>query len=326
MLRHALRWSVAFAAVVGSVSVPVALAAGTDTGKSIAHYIMGVSYEFQDEVDAAVLEYQKAVAVDPLSFPAHMRLGLLNSQRGLGREAVQAFAAAVQIEPNDLQARYLLALAYSSIKDFDRAAQQYETILKTFTTIEPQNIDFYIFLGELYYAQGKIDLGIAQFEKVLVIQPKNADALLQVGAYYLDHKKRPEGFSLLHRCVDAQPDQADCLNAMGYAYAEDGAHLDEAREMVVKALAIDPDNAAFLDSLGWVYFKQKKFTEARDLLQKAVLKEEDPVIYAHIGDAYEKLGQMDKALEAWKKALSLDETMAELKAKISRAQRSLKKK
>ena len=325
MLRHVLRWSVAFAAVIGFVSVPAGMVRA-DTARSIAHYIMGVSYEFQEEADAALLEYQKAVALDPTSFAVQMRLGILSSQLGQSSLAIKAFSAATQIAPGDMQAHYLLALVYSSVKDFDRAAQQYETILKTFTTIEPQNIEFYIYLGDLYYSQGKIDLGVAQFQKVLVIQPKNTEALLQVGAFFLDHNKRSEGIDLLKRCVEADPAHGDCLNALGYAYAEDNVHLDEAKAMITKALAAEPDNAAFLDSLGWVYLKQGRLWDALDLLQKAVAKEEDPAIYDHMGDVYEKLGQMDKALQVWQKAIALDESMSALKVKIARAESVLKKK
>jgi tetratricopeptide (TPR) repeat protein len=319
MLRHALRWSAALAVVVGSVSVPVSIVRA-DTAKSIAHYIMGVSYEFNDALDAALMEYQKAVAADPSSFPSQMRLGVVSSQLGHSAQAIKAFSAAIQIDPHDMQARYLLALVYSSVNDFDGAAWQYETILKNFTTLEPQNIEFYGYLAELYYSQGKIDMGVIE------LAPKNTQALLQVGAFYIDNGKRPEGIELLKRCVAADSAQADCLNALGYAYAEDNVHLDEAKELLTRALAAEPDNAAYLDSLGWVYYKQGKWADALDLLQKAAAKEKDPAIYDHIGDVYEKLSQMDKALEMWQKAVSIDANMSAVKAKVVRAQGILKKK
>ncbi len=325
MLRRVLCLSVALAAVIGSVSVPVDTARA-DTAQSIAHYIMGLSYEFQEESEAALLEYQKAVLLDPACFAAQMRLGVTSSERGKPLVAIKAFSAAISLDPSDMQAHYLLAIVYSSVKDFDRAAQQYEIILKNFTTIEPQNIEFYAYLGELYFSQGKIEEGVTQFEKILSIQPNHVQALLQVGVFYLDNKRRPEGVELLKRCVDTDPAAGDCLNALGYAYAEDGVHLSEARDMVTRALAIEPDNAAFLDSLGWVSCKQGRLGDALELLQKAAAKEEDPAIYDHMGDVYEKLGKMDQALQMWQKAFSLDAEMAGLKVKISRAQAALKKK
>jgi tetratricopeptide (TPR) repeat protein len=325
MLRHVLRWSAALAVVVGFVSVPAGVVRA-DMAKSIAHYIMGVSYEFDDDVEGAFAEYQKAALQAPSSFPIQMRLGIVSSRLGYSAAAIKAFSAATQIAPDDMQVRYLLALVYSSIKDFDRSAQQYEIILKNFTELEPKNIEFYAYLAELYYSQGKVDLGLAQFKKVIEIDPKNADALLQVGAFYVDNARRPEGIELLKRCIAVDPAQGDCLNALGYAYAEDNVHLDEAKEMLVKALSIDPDNAAYLDSLGWIYYKQGKFSEALDALQKAAVKEEDPAIYDHIGDVYEKLSQMDKALEMWQKAVSLDASLGVVKAKVARAKSVLRKK
>ena len=325
MLRHVLRWSAALAVVVGVVSVPTGVVRA-DTAKSIAHYIVGVSHEFEDDPNAAFAEYQKAAALAPSSYPIQMRLGIISAQLGHIPEAVKAFSTAIRLEPADLQARYLLALVYSSVKDYDHAAEQYETILKTFTMREPQNVEFYAYLGELYYSQGKIDLGVAQFKKVIELAPKNTEALLQVGAFYVDNARRSEGIELLKRCIAADPAQADCLNALGYAYAEDGVHLDEAKEMLTRALSAEPDNAAYLDSLGWVYYKQGKWTDALGLLQKAAAKEQDPAIYDHIGDVYEKLSQMDKALEMWQKAVSLDASMGVVKAKVVRAKGLLKKK
>jgi tetratricopeptide (TPR) repeat protein len=287
---------------------------------------MGVSHEFEDSTEGAFAEYQKAAAQEPSSFPIQMRLGIISARLGYSAEAIKAFSAAIKLQPDDLQAHYLLALVYSSIKDFDRAAQQYEIILKTFTALEPQNVEFYGYLGELYYSQGKVDLGLEQFKKMIELEPKNTGALLQVGAFYVDNEKRPEGIELLKRCVAADPAQADCLNALGYAYAQDNVYLDEAKEMLIKALSIEPDNAAYLDSLGWIYYKQEKWAQSLELLQKAAAKEEDPAIYDHMGDVYEKLSQMDKAFEMWQKALSLDEGMSAVKAKITRARGILKKK
>ena len=325
MSRRALCWSVALASVIGFVSVPAGIVRA-DPAQSLAHYIMGVSYEFEDDANAAVLEYQKAIRFDPSAFEVQMRLGIISSQLGHSADAIKAFKAAAEIDPTDMQSRYLLALVYSSIKDFDHAAQQYETILKTFKKLEPQNIEFYIYLGDLYYSQGKIDLGVSEFEKVLELQPKNTEALLQVGSFYLDHKKRPAGVDLLKRCVDTDPAHGDCLNALGYSYAEDNIHLEDAQQLINRALAVEPDNPAYLDSLGWVYYQQGKFPDALELFRKATAKQEDPAIYDHMGDAYEKLGQIDKACEVWQKVVVMDATMDSVKAKVARIQKLLKKK
>ncbi len=71
-----------------------------------------------------------------------------------------------------------------------------------------------------------------------------------------------------------------------------GVRLAEATEIVKRALAEDPQNGAYLDSLGWVYFKQDKLAEAEDALREAVTREKhDPTIFDHLGDVYFKRGQ-----------------------------------
>jgi len=88
--------------------------------------------------------------------------------------------------------------------------------------------------------------------------------------------------------------------------------------MVKKALALDPDNGAYLDSLGWVKFRKGRFDEALDDLLHAAqtLKKEDPVVFEHIGDTYAKLGRVPQALEFWQKALTLSPENKSLAEKI----------
>jgi tetratricopeptide (TPR) repeat protein len=324
MFKDALRCSAVLVVALGFVSV--AGPSRADSPEGVAHYIMGSSLEYQGQLDSAVLEYRKAAIADPSSFPVQMRLGLVSSQTGDGRLAVEAFNAALRLRPDDLEARYLLAVVYSSLKDFDNAARQYEIILQKFTALEPKNVDFYIYLGQLYLTQGKADKAMAQFEKALVIQPKNTLLLLYVGSSYLDNGRHDDGVKLLQRCIEADPVNGDCLNALGYGYAESGKNLDEAVLLLKRALEVEPENVAYLDSLGWAYFRQGKTVEALTWLQKALDKEKDPEIFDHVGDVYQKMGQPDKALEAWRAALKLDDAMVGVRAKITAAESSVKAK
>jgi tetratricopeptide (TPR) repeat protein len=93
-------------------------------------------------------------------------------------------------------------------------------------------------------------------------------------------------------------------------YAEMNINLDESIELIQKALVISPSNGAYLDSLGWAYYKKgnlkqalKKLLQAEKRLDKD--KSPDPIVYDHIGDAYNKIGDSDKAMEYWKKSVNL---------------------
>jgi len=85
-------------------------------------------------------------------------------------------------------------------------------------------------------------------------------------------------------------------------------NLDEARDLIRKALKVDPDNSAYLDSMGWVLYKQHRPGEALGYILKAIQlsKPEDAILYDHLGDVYQAMGEAGKAREAWQKSLSLE--------------------
>ncbi len=101
-------------------------------------------------------------------------------------------------------------------------------------------------------------------------------------------------------------------------WADLNIHLDEAKEMIQRALQIEPNNGSYLDSLGWVEFRQGEFDQAlADLLRAAKnLDREDPIVFEHIGDTYLKLHRVPEALESWQKAFALDPKNKKLAEKI----------
>lgn len=109
----------------------------------------------------------------------------------------------------------------------------------------------------------------------------------------------------------------DSCNALAYMWAERGEKLSEAKTLIDIALSREANNAYFLDTLGWIYYKQKKYKEAVEELEKAVIIHPDTVVLDHLGDAYFKLEKQDKAIKCWKEAIELAKGKdAELKTKI----------
>jgi len=114
--------------------------------------------------------------------------------------------------------------------------------------------------------------------------------------------------------LDVNPGNAAVLNYYGYMLANRGLRLEEATSLIQQAVQQEPNNGAFLDSLGWAYYKQNKLTEAEQYCQMAVDREgHDPTILSHLGDVYLKLGRNDRAAELferslaeWQKALPAD--------------------
>src|SRR5260370_8182985 len=83
-----------------------------------------------------------------------------------------------------------------------------------------------------------------------------------------------------------------------------GQRLDEAESLVQRALNEEPFNGGYLDSLGWIYYKQNKLTDAEAMLRKALEREgHDATIHSHLGDVYSKLGRTEQAAAEWEKSL-----------------------
>jgi tetratricopeptide (TPR) repeat protein len=123
-----------------------------------------------------------------------------------------------------------------------------------------------------------------------------------------------------NRALELSPEQPSVLNYLGYALADMGRNLDQARDMIQRAAARRPNDGAITDSLGWVLFRQGKTAEATPLLERAVgLEPEDPTITAHLGDVYWASGRKIEAQYQWRRALTLNpsaEDAAKLEAKI----------
>ena len=135
----------------------------------------------------------------------------------------------------------------------------------------------------------------------------------------------PEAERWLEEVLDEFPDDPGALNDLGYLWADQGKHLHRALEMIRKAVAAEPDNAAYLDSLGWVLYRLGKLEEALRYLERSVEllgEEPDGVVLDHLGDVYQALGRRQDAVRMWKQALKALDPKTEQK-KIDQVRRKL---
>ncbi len=126
-----------------------------------------------------------------------------------------------------------------------------------------------------------------------------------LGAIYNDEKNYDEAEQMFRKSLEIKPHDPEVLNDYGYMLVDRGIRLDEAISMIHSAVNEDPTNGAYLDSLGWAYFKQGNLPEAQQYLQQAISHDStDPTILGHLGDVYAKMGQPDRAEQTWLKALA----------------------
>ena len=114
----------------------------------------------------------------------------------------------------------------------------------------------------------------------------------------------PQAEERLQQVLDEFPDDVAALNDLGYIWADQNVRLQRAYRMIRQAVEEDPDNAAYRDSLGWVLYRLGRPEEALVELEKATADgEPDPVILDHLGDVYHATNQLEKATEAWQRAV-----------------------
>jgi tetratricopeptide (TPR) repeat protein len=119
--------------------------------------------------------------------------------------------------------------------------------------------------------------------------------------------RNAEAEQIFSECIAVYPDHNESLNYLAYMWAERGANLEQAAEYATRALRIQPENPAYIDTLGWIYYRQRKFKEARALLEAAfLLMADDPTIAEHLGDVFMALNRPEDAVTQWTRSFVLD--------------------
>ncbi len=126
---------------------------------------------------------------------------------------------------------------------------------------------------------------------------------------YEREKQWDKAVTDFQRVLEIEPDNADALNYLGYTWVDRNENLTEAFDMIEKAVELEPESGAIIDSLGWAHYKLGRYSEARKNLEKAVeLTPDSATIVDHLGDVYWKLGRFREAGFQWKRALEYDPT------------------
>ena len=163
-----------------------------------------------------------------------------------------------------------LAQTYIGLKRFTDASEQIDKA--DALASKPDEKLYVLFLrGEFYDRQKMYDQAEAQFRKAIVLDPQNAAV----------------------------------LNYLGYMLADQGQKLPEALKLIRQAVDLEPQNGAYLDSLGWVYFKLGQYSEAEEYLRKANERmNSDPTVHDHLGEVYEKTGNLKMAVAQWERSMT----------------------
>lgn len=284
--------------------------------RGLSHYILGVYSEDLGDLDRAVQEYTQALADDPQSALLQLSLASVYIRKNDLAPAARHLQAAVKLDPEDVQSRAVLVLVYAAQDKPLLAAQEYALALKNAVKLDPQNIEIYKSLGIVYLQQKKFKEAEGIFKLIVGMAPKDPQARLYLGNIYFELKDFASVEKELNTALKLNPNYHEALNFLGYFYLEQDRNIEAAGRLIKKALTFEPQNGAYLDSLGWYYFKKNKYQKALKYLEEAAALLSDPTIYDHLGETYLKLGNFDSAKLNWEKSLKLDSTQSSIKEKL----------
>ena len=286
--------------------------------KALAHYIMALCLDINGQADQAVGEYQQSIEYNALEPAPRLKLGAYFLHLNKLSESIKQLKMGIELAPDNAEAHYLLALAYSSGHQNGLAAAEYEKILKSAAQADPADTEAYMYLGQLYYSQKRYPEAIEQFLKVVRLDPANLSALDLLGSVYADSGLDSAAIGLFRQVLKVSPEDAQALNSLGYIYAQEGGHLNEAIRMIRRAIDIEPSNGAYYDSLGWALYKKGDYKESLLTLKKAGAFIEDEILYDHLGDVFNALKDYVEAVANWRKSLEMDPEQMQVKQKLEK--------
>jgi len=253
-------------------------------------YERGRFYETIRMYDVAMGLYSLAAKFSTKWPEPYIRLASIHMKTDVSK-AVNILNGALKAMPGEIDILSTLALIYTVDKQYGKAIDFFQ---RTEHAFESSGVDsqktklspvFYTTYGSTCERSGKFEKAEEIFEK----------------------------------CIKFYPDSDNALNYLAYMWAERGEKLDKGLEYVNRALELMPENGAYLDTLGWIYFKQKKFDLALEQLRRASeTLQNDPTVTEHLGDIYFALNEKKQAILCWKKSFLMDDTNKPLAEKLKK--------
>lgn len=280
------------------------------------HTVMGYLHLQQERYEDAYAEFLRVQTTSPEAEWSDNTFFLFNflisSQKsGHLDEAAKTLSSAYKNNPAVL-AQYIQSLLTAQITV---STQSIIELLTAFRALNPESAEALYYLMALQTEQKEYIKAIETARQFELLAQKSGQTNLLNGQFYYQQAalyERTGQFEsaekLFYKVIELGGEVAAAAqNYIAYMWAERGEKLTEGMALIQKAIATNPGNGAFLDTLGWIYYMQGRYTEALKELQKASsFVENDPTVLEHLGDTYLMLGNRDAAVKHWAKALELE--------------------
>jgi tetratricopeptide (TPR) repeat protein len=271
-----------------------------------AAILLSAAQEGAGQPAHAVATLERVLAENPGSFRAQMRLAEIYEQDEQWNEAADALAKAQTLNPRASMIARRRAVALLSAGRAPESRDLLQAVLASGRAEAKDPVLLYL-LAESQRQAKDLDAALASARKLLAADPEDVRGLHVLSLVLQDKGDMQGAEKALRDLIARDPLDANALNSLGYMLAERGERLEEAVALVQRALAIEPGNPSYLDSLGWAYFQQGRIDLADPPLTEAADKlKSSSVVQDHLGDLRFKQRRFADAAAAWERALGGD--------------------
>ncbi len=251
----------------------------------------------QKDYQAARNQLVKALSLAPNFIPPRALLAKIYWETGNLAAAEENYRRLLELAPEDQGILFSLARIYIEGKKWAEAGAALEKITG------PKNDEFSRLRGFIYRQNKEPEKALLAFQEALELKD-DSQTRFYLALTLDDLERDTEAMEQLRKIIDRDPKNHEALNYLGYTMVERNEDLDEAGRLIKRAVRLKPENGAYLDSLGWFYFKKGNLSFARYYLLKAIRFEPDPEIYQHLSEVYRKSGDTKKAEYYRQKSIS----------------------
>lgn len=234
--------------------------------------------------------------------------------------AVPVLEKILEVEPDNIAARYSLLMVAVRKNDYEEAVRICEPAIQ----YNPEELAFYYYLGVSYFQTDRNPDALSVLQKgVLQVNPQSDKKLVSdfytfIGDLHHSMDNQPACYEAYDSALVYNPDNIGVLNNYAYFLSLERCDLDRAEEMSYRTVKAEPKNDTYLDTYAWILFEKGRYTEARIYIDEAMKNggAESATIVEHSGDIYFMLGEEDKALDFWKQAAGMEHESKTLEQKI----------
>lgn len=272
-----------------------------ETDPSEVRFKIAIAGIDSNDFEQSALNLLFVIAREPTNSKARYYLASIFASRGQKRSAVDQLLKVKRGEEMYVESRTLASFVLKQLGDLNGAEKSLRAALKE----RPDDQTLVIHLIDLLRDGEKYGEALKVVDQGLALGGDNDRLLFTKGIILHDLGKEAESEAVMEQVIKLNPNHGQALNYIAYALAERGEDLVRAVELITRALDFYPEDGYFLDTQGWIYFKQGDFLKARESLERSVaLLGEDVAVREHYADCLYRVGEAARALESYQIALT----------------------